>query len=44
MSLDQIVEYIAGIVKSRAADGNNFGIVLIPEGLIPHPLAQTKTP
>ena len=34
MSLDQIVEYIAGIVKSRAADGNNFGIVLIPEGLI----------
>ena len=34
MSLDQIVEYIAGIVKSRAADGSNFGIVLIPEGLI----------
>ena len=34
MSLDQIVEYIAGIVKSRAADGNNFGIVLSPEGLI----------
>ena len=34
MSLDQIVEYIAGIVKSRAADGNNFGIVFIPEGLI----------
>ncbi len=34
MSLDQIVDYIAGIVKSRAADGNNFGIVLIPEGLI----------
>ena len=34
MSLDQIVDYIAGIVASRAADGNNFGTVLIPEGLI----------
>ncbi len=34
MSLDDIVSYIAGIVTSRAADGNNFGTVLIPEGLI----------
>ncbi len=34
MSLDQIVDYIAGIVAVRAADGNNFGTVLIPEGLI----------
>ena len=34
MSLDQIVDYIAGIVADRAADGNNFGTVLIPEGLI----------
>ena len=34
MSLDQIVDYIAGIVSSRAAEGNNFGTVLIPEGLI----------
>ncbi len=34
MSLDQIVDYIAGIVAARAADGNNFGTVLIPEGLI----------
>ena len=34
MSLDQIVEYIAGIVAARAADGNNFGTVLVPEGLI----------
>ncbi len=34
MSLDQIVEYIAGIVTARAADGNNFGTILIPEGLI----------
>ncbi len=34
MSLDDIVDYIAGIVTSRAAEGNNFGTVLIPEGLI----------
>ncbi len=34
MSLDQIVDYIAGIVADRAADGNNFGTVLVPEGLI----------
>ncbi len=34
MSLDEIVSYIAGIVKARAAEGNNFGTVLIPEGLI----------
>lgn len=34
MNLDQIVDYIADIVTSRAADGNNFGTVLIPEGLI----------
>ncbi len=34
MSLNDIIDYIAGIVTSRAADGNNFGTVLIPEGLI----------
>ena len=34
MSLDQIVSYIGDIVIARAADGNNFGTVLIPEGLI----------
>ena len=33
-TLDDIVTYIAGIVAERAADGNNFGTVLIPEGLI----------
>lgn len=33
-SLDDIVDYIAGIVAGRAAEGNNFGTVLIPEGLI----------
>ncbi|MCH5312281.1 MAG: diphosphate--fructose-6-phosphate 1-phosphotransferase [Prevotella sp.] len=34
MSLDEVVTYIANIVAARAADGNNFGTVLIPEGLI----------
>ena len=34
MSLDDIVTYIAGVVANRAAEGHNFGTVLIPEGLI----------
>ena len=34
MSLDDVVTYISGIVAARAAAGNNFGTVLIPEGLI----------
>ncbi len=34
MSLDDIVTYIAQVVADRAAAGNNFGTVLIPEGLI----------
>ena len=33
-SLDDIVTYIATVVKSRADKGLNFGTVLIPEGLI----------
>ena len=33
-TLNDIVEYIADIVAYRAAEGNNFGVVLIPEGLI----------
>lgn len=33
-TLDDIVTYIAEIVAKRAANGNNFGTVLIPEGLI----------
>ncbi len=33
-TLDDIVTYIAGVVAKRAANGNNFGTVLIPEGLI----------
>ncbi len=34
MSLDDVVTYIAKAVADRAAAGNNFGTVLIPEGLI----------
>lgn len=34
MSLDDVVDYIANIVARRAAQGCNFGTVLIPEGLI----------
>lgn len=33
-TLDDIVTYIAQVVARRAEDGNNFGTVLIPEGLI----------
>ena len=34
LSLDDIVNYIAGIVARRAENRNYFGTVLIPEGLI----------
>ncbi len=34
MSLDDIVDYIANAVAARAADGNNYGSVIIPEGVI----------
>ena len=34
MSLDDVVDYIAQAVATRAKDGNNFGTVIIPEGLI----------
>lgn len=33
-TLNDIVDDIANVVAIRAADGNNFGTVLIPEGLI----------
>ena len=33
-TLDDIVTYIADVVAKRAANGHNFGTVLIPEGLI----------
>lgn len=34
MTLSDVVNYIADIVVARSKDGNNFGTVLIPEGLI----------
>ncbi len=34
LTLDDVVEYIANAVARRAEDGNNFGTVIIPEGLI----------
>lgn len=34
MTLQDVVDYIANVVARRAADGNNYGSVLIPEGLI----------
>jgi pyrophosphate--fructose-6-phosphate 1-phosphotransferase len=34
LSLDDVIQYIADIVAKRAANGDNFGTVLIPEGLI----------
>ena len=33
-TLGEIVDYIASIVAARAANGMNFGIALIPEGLV----------
>ena len=34
MSLAQIVDYIADIICRRAENGKNFGIAIVPEGLI----------
>jgi len=34
MSLDQVVNSIAKVIVMRAARGENFGVALIPEGLI----------
>ena len=33
-TLDEIVDYMAAIVAKRAANGENFGVALIPEGLV----------
>lgn len=33
-TLDEIVDYMASIVAKRAANGENFGVALIPEGLV----------
>lgn len=34
LSLSNIADYIADSVEKRAANGDNFGVVLIPEGLV----------
>ena len=34
MSLSEIADLVADSVAKRAANGNNFGVVIIPEGLI----------
>jgi len=34
MTLKQIIDYLAGIIAARAKNGKNFGVVLVPEGLI----------
>ncbi len=34
MSLSQIANYIADSVAARAKNGNNFGVVVIPEGVV----------
>ncbi len=33
-SLNDIVDYIAGVIAKRAENGNNFGVALIPEGIV----------
>ena len=33
-SIEDITNYIAGIVAKRAENGNNFGVILVPEGLV----------
>ena len=33
-TLNDIIEHITGIIAHRTAQGNNYGVVLIPEGLI----------
>ena len=34
MSLSEIADYIADSVSARAANGNNFGVAIIPEGVV----------
>lgn len=34
MTLNQIVENICDVIAYRASQGNNFGVILVPEGLI----------
>ena len=41
-TLSEIVDYIADVVCKRAAEGKNYGVVLIPEGL-PEFISDIKT-
>lgn len=34
MSLNSIIDYMADIISKRASNGKNFGIAIVPEGLI----------
>ena len=34
MSLSSIANYIADSVEKRAANGDNFGVAIIPEGIV----------
>jgi len=34
MTLSQVVDYVVDIILRRSAEGKNFGVVLVPEGLI----------
>lgn len=34
LTLNQIVDNVCDVIAARAAEGNNFGVILIPEGLI----------
>src|SRR5690606_16270980 len=34
MTLDDVVTYISEIIAKRASNGDQFGVVLVPEGLI----------
>ena len=34
MKLADVIQYVADIVAARAAEGKNFGVALIPEGLL----------
>ena len=34
MSLDSIITYMSNIIAKRAENGKNFGIAIVPEGLI----------
>ncbi|MFP4430800.1 MAG: diphosphate--fructose-6-phosphate 1-phosphotransferase [Spirochaetaceae bacterium] len=33
-TIDQLVDRVVEVIAARAAQGNNFGVVLVPEGLI----------